>query len=109
MTPEQQTKPKTDFDIWWTGPMGEYSRRCEWPQNEFEAAYMAWAARQEEIDRLRTELAASEARVEKTDAMVDKTMDALLTIAGHPELYRTTAYDIARTALKDITRTQECP
>ena len=105
MTPDERKA----FEDWWHGPNGAYGLRCELPNSETAAAWMAWQVQAEEITRLRTALAASEANLEKTEAILEKAMLALLSIAGHPELYRTTAYDIARAAIEDITASNDTP
>ena len=45
-----------EFDDWWYGSYGEYSIRAEHPANMSEAAYMAWTAQQEVIDKLKEDL-----------------------------------------------------
>jgi hypothetical protein len=50
------TEERARFDAWWLGDYGSSGPRAWWPSSQTEAAWMAWKAQAEEIQRLRNEL-----------------------------------------------------
>ncbi len=66
------TKERARFDAWWLGDYGPYGIRAEWPSSQTEAAWMAWKAQAEEIERLRINLKnIQRARVLQGKAIID--------------------------------------
>ena len=66
------TEERARFDAWWRGDYGPYGIRAEWPNSQTEAAWMAWKAQAEEIERLQSEVKRLEALLNKIPLMVEK-------------------------------------